>query len=240
MGTRTAAAALLVCLGTHGALGTIVRLPAAQDNTIFEDSELSDGRGTGLFVGKTATGSTRRALLSFDLSSIPAGSTIVNASLTLHMSRTVTSSEPVELHVCLASWGEGASNSSTGGGGGGAPASLGDATWTQRSFGNSLLWLTAGGDFRSQASAVAGVAGVNFYSWGGAGVVGDVQAWVNNSVTNFGWFVTGNEGSPQTAKRFDSREATNPSFAPVLEVEYVPAPGCLLIMGTVLVRGRRR
>jgi hypothetical protein len=52
----------------------------------------------------------------------------------------------------------------------------------------------------------------------------DVQSWLDEPGTNFGWLLRGNEATLSTAKRFDSRE--NPILAnqPVLVVDYTAAP----------------
>src|SRR5204862_27855 len=60
-------------------------------------------------------------------------------------------------------------------------------------------------------------------AWGSTPeLVADVQAWVNDAGTNFGWLVQGDEAGIQTARRFDSRETTTPGAAPVLTVTYAP------------------
>ncbi len=39
-------------------------------------------------------------------------------------------------------------------------------------------------------------------------MVADVQEWVNQPTTNFGWCVLGNEVTLQSVKRFESRQAS--------------------------------
>jgi hypothetical protein len=48
----------------------------------------------------------------------------------------------------------------------------------------------------------------------------DVQSWVNNPATNFGWILIGNESVSRTSKRFDSREHPAASVRPVLNIEF--------------------
>ena len=50
-------------------------------------------------------------------------------------------------------------------------------------------------------------------------MVADVQSWLVNPASNFGWLVLGDESGSGTAKRFDTRESASP---PVLTVEYTP------------------
>ena len=56
-------------------------------------------------------------------------------------------------------------------------------------------------------------------------MVSDVQQWLDSPATNFGWAVLGNEERPQTAKRFDSREAEALEDRPVLRIEYTASNG---------------
>src|SRR4051812_6516148 len=80
-------------------LSPSVDLAARADNTLVEDptGHLSDGAGAHFYVGDTnqATNNIRRGALAFDLSSIPAGSTVISATLTLHMSKTRSGAETI-------------------------------------------------------------------------------------------------------------------------------------------------
>lgn len=196
----------------------VVSLSAAKDNTLYEDltGSTSNGAGSYFFVGSTANGDIRRGVIAFDIASaIPAGSTINSVTLTLHMSRTVAGAENITLHRLLADWGEGASNAA-GEEGDGAQATTGDATWLH-TFYDTGFWTTSGGDFVGTASASASVGGVAFYSWGSTPrMVADVQAWLDNPASNFGWLVKGNEAMPTTAKRFDSRQNREPATSSLL------------------------
>ena len=48
----------------------------------------------------------------------------------------------------------------------------------------------------------------------------DVQSWLDDPASNFGWLVLGDESEIATAKRFDTRESASP---PVLTIIYRPA-----------------
>ena len=84
-----------VCGGSAAAETAL--LPAARDNTIYSESyHLSNGAGEYFFAGQTLMGNFRRGLIAFDVASgVPAGSTITDVTLQLHMSRTVAADEPV-------------------------------------------------------------------------------------------------------------------------------------------------
>ncbi len=226
---RGGAALLFFALAgmTDTVLADTVTLTPVKDNTLFQSTtgNLSSGAGESLFVGRTDRSDNylRRALLAYDYSSIPAGSTITGVSLTLRMDRTrADSADPVSVHRASASWGEAGSNSTQAGGGQGAPAQGGDATWLHR-FYSSTLWSTPGGDFAAAASATINVGTSNGdYAWSSAGLVADVQGWVNNPATNNGWLLKGLETSSKTARRFVSREESNASQRPRLAVTFTP------------------
>jgi hypothetical protein len=219
-----------VVLAAPAAMGQVtVELPASRDNTLYQPipstPETSNGAGEYIFCGQTGTGFNRRALILFDLSSIPVGSTIVEASIRLHMSLTIAPTQMTGMHRVLADWGEGPSDADRNEGGG-AIAQPGDATWFNRFFPGSP-WTTAGGDFSATPSAVKAVDQAGFYTWGPeAQLTADCQAYVDGSLSNFGWVLVGNETTPVTAKRFDSRENLDPSVRPVMSVTYLPPPSC--------------
>ena len=51
-------------------------------------------------------------------------------------------------------------------------------------------------------------------------MVADVQDWLDNPATNYGWLLLGNENTAVTSKRFDSREHPTGANQPVLTVTY--------------------
>lgn len=234
----SAACVIASLAGSCPALGgaapvTVVSVGAVLDNTLYEDPNggLSNGLGPNIFAGKTRFAGVRRALVEFDLSSVPANATIVSASVTLHLTRAVSSGDQQTLHRVLASWGEGTSNSgdeTVNAGGGGEIATPGDATWLFRFF-NGTSWASAGGDFDPAASATATVDDIaGPYVWTGAQLAADVQGWINDPSTNHGWMVRGVETGLAGAKRFASKDNPNANLRPRLTIGYtVPAPPCL-------------
>src|SRR4029077_9529029 len=163
----------------------------------------------------------RRGVIAFDIAgNIPPGSTITAVSLSANMSRTPTNTAyAMELHKLLADWGEGTSHA-PGQEGGGAPATPNDATWRHRFF-DTIFWSTQGGDFSATVSASQMVGGVGQYMWSSTQMVADVQGWLDNPASNFGWLMlAGDESLLISAKRFDTRESTNP---PVLAITYTPS-----------------
>ncbi len=228
MTDKRALCCLVLALCGAAAQADTVALQASRDNTLFEDpaGQISNGAGPAFYAGLTLVDTLRRGLLRFDLSGIPAGSTVTSMSLTLHLSRSISSNTPVQLHRALRDWGEGTSNAGDPGGLG-APATANDATWLHTFF-STQLWSADGGlegtDFATSPSASAIVNDIaGFCTWGSTvAMVADAQAWLDNPATNFGWFVIGDEANIGTAKRFDSREAPDPTFRPVLTVTFTP------------------
>lgn len=199
-----------------------VTLTPSQDNTLYEDSSgsLSSGAGTGLFIGTTNSVRDRRALIQFDIvGAIPDGATITSVSLTMSVTKTIADTYDATLHTLSLAWGEGAS-SAGGGGGGGATAEAGDATWTHSVL-DGAAWSNPGGDFASTASATVSVGGGGPHTWDSTNqLVADVQAWLDDPDSNFGWIVIGDESTNKTTKRFASRESKIEDARPQLTIEY--------------------
>lgn len=216
-------AATLAGIGPNLAIADIINIHPIKDNTLYEydpaEGDLSNARGQYFFTGETAMGELRRGVLAFDVAgNVPAGSIITSVTLSLNMSRAFSDTPRiVELHTLLADWCEGSSQAS-GEEGTGAPATLSDATWRHR-FYDTIFWATQGGDFSATVSATQSVGAVGVYMWSSLQMVTDVQSWLNDPTTNFGWLVLGDESEIATAKRFDTRESTSP---PVLTIEYTP------------------
>jgi len=202
---------------------TITIIPS-KDNTLYQyvpaDGDRSNGAGFHFFAGETGMGELHRGVFALDIAgSIPAGSTITAVSLSMNMSRTPSqTARTIELHKLLADWGEGTSHG-PGEEGDGAPAMPNDATWRHRFF-DTIFWMTQGGDFSATVSASQSVGPLGQYTWSSAQMVADVQLWLDNPASNFGWLVLGDESAAATSKRFDTRESASP---PVLTIEFIRA-----------------
>jgi hypothetical protein len=210
-------------IGPGLAIADVININPVKDNTLYEydpaEGDQSNALGNHFFAGETGMGELRRGVLAFDIAgNIPAGSTILGVTLSLNMSRTgVDTARTIELHKLLANWGEGTSVA-PGEEGDGAPATPNDATWRHRFF-DTIFWTTAGGDFSAMVSASQSVGALGMYMWSSPQMIGNVQSWLNNPATNFGWLVLGDESDILTAKRFDTRESASP---PVLTIQYTP------------------
>ena len=209
---------------------TPLALAPDADATLIERGSLlaANGAGQSLFFGSTNGDEARRAILRFDVSSaMPAGSTIASARLVLTVDRTRGEADESSLHRVTSSWSEGAVESRTSGGGSGATPDNGSATWVHRSF-PDMAWETPGGDFVDAPSATAMVDPprrtlTRDVTWGSTPeMVSDVQGWLDDPASNYGWIVLGNEGASQTARRVSSRENTVAEERPQLLIEYFP------------------
>jgi hypothetical protein len=254
-------ALLIAFLTVQTASADLATLGAAHDASVFSTHpDNSHGAGPGICTGADGGGQMLRGLLQFDVAgAVPAGSTVTSVQLTLSLGAVAgsglsadTGNRTIELHRLLASWGEGSTESSAtgiGGTGNGAPANAGDATWTDRFFSSTTPtgWVTPGGDFVTTASATTAVGTTAnlAYTWSSTPtLVADVQGWLNNPAINAGWLLrNADESTPKTYRAFWTREASNPSLRPQLQITYTPAPepaGVTVLGATVLVLVRRR
>jgi hypothetical protein len=221
-----------------------VILNSSKDNTLFEESDsLSNGAGSFFFVGQNGSQGgrfDRRGLIAFDIDSfIPAGSIINSVQLDLNVSKSVFGNTAnVALHRVSQDWGEGTSNSDGlgpgGGGGVGATATAGDATW-RHTFSPGSLWNNPGGDFTGTASASRNVGGNGSYTWSStASLVADVQNWLDNPTTDFGWMLLGDEATNGSAKRFNSRENVD-GTGPKLTIDFTPIPEPSSVIAVMMI-----
>jgi glucose/arabinose dehydrogenase len=206
-----------------------ITLTALKDNSMFTETggggeELSNGAGdlftgtsTPLVVGEP--GEIRRALLSFDFSSVPASTRIGSAILQLRLTNAETPATNPQRNTfvnrVLQPWGEAGSFSSTGGG----VALTGDATWVSRLYSPSSpqLWDNEGGDFSTTLSSSFGIRSeLGFYAFQGPQMVSDVQNWLTAPADNHGWLLRSEEGANSTTKRFSSRENADTDSRPKL------------------------
>ncbi len=205
-----------------------VTLSALRDNTLIENptGALSNGAGMYVFVGRTAetSGEIRRGLVAFNVAAeIPERATITSVALTVHVSRTASAAvHDIRLHRLQSPWGEGTSVGASGEGAG-ASSTPGDATWIHRSF-DLDRWTKPGGDFEATPSAMQPVGGQGYYTWGPTPqMVADVQSWLGAPAGAHGWVLLGDESTPRSAKRFDSRQNDSPEFRPALVISFMPA-----------------
>ncbi len=223
-----AAGAVWACVGP--ALADVVSVPASADTVIYSESDsTSSGAGNGLFCGRTNMGFVRRTLMRFDLEGrVPPGSIINSVEVRVFVNRAMNGTHTFSLHAIDQDWGEGLS--SGGFSGAGAPAEANDATWAYRFYDpadppSSPAWSSAGADYQASPSASTTFGSGGFRSWSSAILTSDVQFWLDNPESNFGWIMIGDEGGGRSAIRFVSREWDVTSERPELVVDFTPPAG---------------
>jgi hypothetical protein len=230
----------IVCLAfaflavTAVARADTVTLVSNRDTTIYQgNTSNSDGAGQAMFVGNTNVPTACRGLIGFDIAAnIPAGSTITGVQLSLVsvLAAPGPATTPIELHRLLADWGEGSAGRGSGashGGQGFSTAADGTATTWTHQFYKTTPWTNRGGDFAATASGSTTVGSANMAyisdSNSNPGMVEDVQSWLDNPSSNFGWLLLGDESKKATARVFSTREAQTHGAAPALVVTFTPA-----------------
>lgn len=143
---------------------------------------------------------TKRSLIRFDLSSIPAGVTVTSATLNLFEAGTFGATRTIGAHRVTRDWTEAA------------------ATWMRADAATN--WSTPGGDFVSSPTTTTTLSWDGVLGWFQWDLASDVQAFVAGSSTNNGWLLkdTVEDGS-QAYWFFESREGT-PGNRPYLRVQY--------------------
>jgi glucose/arabinose dehydrogenase len=200
-----------------------ISLTATADTFINGGLPENNAGGTFWFdAGTDGTGGVRRGLLRFDLTGIPAGSTVTSATLQLTVAKVPLAggvNSTFDLFRLLTSWNEGVK-----GGNNGAPASDSEATWSARMHGQAN-WTAPGAKSdvvatASASTAVGSTIGAK-HSWSGSGMTDDVQLWVNDPSQNFGWLLTSRaEATNRSVRAFASHEGG--SNAAALVVVYSP------------------
>lgn len=145
---------------------------------------------------------TKRGIIRFEHTSIPGGAVVNSARIYLHESGTRGYNRTLALHRVTRSWTEGG------------------VSWSRTDGTN--VWTSPGGDYAATPSATA------YVVWGGGpldwdfwDITGDVQAFVNGTLTNNGWLIKDTvEDDSQDYWFFDSKEAANASYRPYLLIDY--------------------
>lgn len=193
--------------------------PSADSSMRSTDPDHNFGDSNPLLVGNSKEPFVvhNRALIQFDLRSIPTNAIITNVFLSVSLFRANTDPANFELHRMLTPWSEY------------------DCSWNQRMAG--VPWseggARAGVDYFEQSSGTAQIESGFFAAFG---MVADVQAWTTNPATNFGWIISPATEEPGTGKQIGSRES---DYSPLLVIDYTtnapPMPP--RILGTGLAGG---
>ncbi len=182
-----------------GGSPSTVQLTAAAD-TFVKQNKPDENHGNGRDLKLKANSSQiEHSLLRFDLSSVPAGSTLASAKLRLYVTM-AKSHVTVNLHRLTGSWQEGTGHNSTG------------ADWSHTD--DPSAWTNPGGDFATQVLSSVVPDTKNVYVE--TDVTALVQAWVDGDLTNDGFLLEAMGGTSEV--KFGSREKAGKE--PLLEVTY--------------------
>lgn len=219
----------LLVLTLSASAETITLTPAADTAMLSLNPANNYGALTTVPVGPIAKPNQfARALIRFDVAAaLPPGAVVTNVTLTVRMTKESISgpADAVALHRLLVDWGEGTKSS----GNHGAAATAGEANWTARKLG-SADWAApgaqSGSDFAAAASGSLNWNEPGSYTFGSAaGLVADVQSWIDNPAQNQGWLLKSEQESiVGAAKRVVTREGS-PAQRPQLVIGYsAPVP----------------
>jgi len=207
------------------ASGAVVILtPDADAGRRNGNPDINSGISSDYIVGALAVGEVHRALLRFDLKSIPTNAVIQHAQLVIaDVSRQGAQAlATFELHRVLRPWTEGTNF--------GFGVAGGEVSWNSARH-DQQLWELGGAsgasDARPEVSGSTGSGGQNLTFLSTAGLVADLQHWLLAPSLNYGWRLSNDrESTPRSARRLASREHS--SSPPRLSIQYVlPAPPIL-------------
>ena len=151
-------------------------------DTYLDLSNVNLNYGTSPTLLTLSGASAKRPLIQFDLSSIPAGATIVSAILSMTCTASAGADLVVGAHRSLVEWYEGNANGGT--------TTINGSTWNWRNHIGSVPWNAGGGqattDYVATATDNEDTTTTGVYNWN---VTADVQAFVAGTATNRGWWM---------------------------------------------------
>lgn len=196
------------------------------DNYSGKDTEIESNLPTANYgvrddfhIGQTPAGATWKALVQFDLSQFLSSDIVVSATLRLWCSAEDTTTDTaLSIYRGLVDWFEGFEN-------GASPNAQNGSTWNLRNALGAVAWSggvggAAGSDYASSAtsSSPSITAAGAFYDWD---VTVDVQAFINGSVTNRGWWIMRPTALAGSRKFFSSSENATAANRPQLLITLI-------------------
>ena len=188
----------------------VVIRPAAADgvDTMLRADQPTINFGNQAFMMTDSEDAPNRKMnsaIKFSLTDVPAGSTIVSATLNLNLFRSVGSqTDVVEAHRITRDWTEGAGAANSG------------ATWNRYDGLNN--WTTPGGDYDP---AVAGSFVASSIEWKTMTVTNLVQSWVSGAVPNYGMLLLSPPAPGNNEKRFYTSDDNRIQMRPYLSICYL-------------------
>eukprot|EP00043_Microstomoeca_roanoka_P004193 m.48097 g.48097 ORF g.48097 m.48097 type:complete len:284 (-) comp12379_c0_seq1:115-966(-) len=216
------ALATLAAIAISTATAETVTVFASMDTTICASDngdQLANALGDGIYVGQTGQQLARRGLIHFNLSEITSGSMISSVRIELYDRNFAQDEEfAISVHRVLQPWQEG---TSTFPGGKCAKAGGNDASWKYSNVATNTTWRTVGGNYTVEKSALTSVgSSESYYIWQDERLVRDVQAWIDDPASNYGWILIGDEETVRSVKSFVSRQNMDTTAHPRIVIEY--------------------
>jgi len=176
-------------------------ITTGKDTYLRELSSTNYGDTTSLQVGTASAGSRKlRALLYFNLSSIPSENTIVSADLSIYISSSSGNNITLNAYKIISNWTED------------------DANWDNRTA--SETWASAGGDYDSEIFNSSIV--TNETGWVNFTINLLARNWVNGTYENLGLILYAPDAIGGDQKGFYSSNYTDDtSLIPKLTIEHV-------------------
>jgi hypothetical protein len=263
----------LVFSGVEVVRADPVNIPSSMGATLLGGTDATTNQSLanpGIFVGTDGTGNPKRGLIQFNIAAaIPAGSTITSVTLQMTVGQVAGSGggssggtstgQLISLYDETQAWGQPTNvvggSAGFGGKGHGASPVNGDVTWNDAFYNSTSAsatpWSAAGGNWTNSSVDIADASipgSLATFTWSSPAMATDVQNWLNNPSSNFGWLMkSADETVPTNFRAFWSAlgtNATNPTaVAPNLVVTFVPEPaaiGLIAFAAPVLLRRRQR
>ena len=195
---------ITICLGVLG----FACLAGADTITISTDADAGNYNGTpdtnyGTGNFNLNAGASKKGFFHFDVSAIPAGSTINSVQMKVYVNWVQASDAYyVKLYKVDNEWAET------------------EVTWNNRKTG--IAWNTPGGDYSTLVGDGYGLGSTKGWKTvaAGANLVNLVQGWLDGTIPNYG-VVLQREGSSGGQRGLDSREGGNAAY---LSIDYTPVP----------------
>jgi hypothetical protein len=152
-------------------------------------------------------GDTQRGYIKFDLSGIPAGTVIREATLWLYSYDTTKmtgSTGYYAAHRLTRSWGEMTMN------------------WNLADVGVS--WTTPGGDYEATADALSPKNPNKVPQWYQWDLTTRAQQWINNSAGNYGWLIRAQNETSHIQDQFYQSDTAAAQYRPKLIISDLPDP----------------
>src|SRR5690349_4539868 len=197
--------------------GTVMLTPMADSYMEQFHADENFGSANNMIVGEVGSRAMppfeiRRGLLRFDLSSLPAGAVVNSATLQIS-AVLMLPQDPVNsdfgIHLLLEDWDELAVSWNS---------PLAGVSWTAPGASDPA-------DTVQAPSSTVFVTGLGNYVFPTTpSLISDVQAWVNDPRSNFGWLLVSEENGPESARHIGTREDISGN-APVLTIDFsLPPP----------------